>query len=770
MAKDEDRIYNSRLIDTYFKLLRAKYPQVNIDEVLRSAGLESYEVADQGVWFTQSQINRFYTSVCQVTGNENIAREAGNYSASPDALGTMRQVTLGLLGPGKAFKLIGNLTKNLTKSSDYKTREINANSVEVVVRLRPGVTEEPFQCENRIGFFEALVSIFNYKSPQIEHEECMFKGGAVCRYVIRWQSNTANKIRNIRDLYAIASLALNIGVALIWPEMLGGVLLSSLVGFLGLSWWFATKRLSLMEDKLEQFSDSSEQLTAQLELNSRNVQLSREIGEVITSQSNIDDVIGTVVQILEKTLDYDRGLILLANETAQHLEIRGAFGYSEQHLDILESTSFRLDNPNSQGPFIISYRQKKPILVNDADMISDTVSPKSLKFIQSLGIKSFLTVPIILQDESIGILAVDNHQRKQPLANSDLNLLMGIAPTIGISFRNAALNEARENQFAATLRVLAQSIDARDFLTAGHSEIVSEYSVGIAMALDLSHDYCQMIRVAALLHDYGKIGVPDTVLKKNGPLTASERSMIETHPEKSRDILAQVPFEGCYQEIPLIALHHHERWDGKGYPSGLSGETIPFGARIVAVADFYEAITAERHYRDPMSTDEALTLLRESSGTHFDPHIVDVFLRYIKDPNKDDDYTFIDSSKIKYGPREPRGHFQSGVRVEVAGMTINGETVDISTNGVFLRLDRQLIRQIDRYSNIRLEMDLNKSTNVKLEGEVRWINQGNNTISTQHPTGIGISFRNIDERSRMLLQTVVNALDRHKECLLTPQG
>lgn len=628
------KIYNSRIIDAFLKLIRAKYTHVNIASLLQQSGMESYEVADQGTWFTQTQVNNFYAAVLQATGNPEIALEAGRYAASPDALGTMRKYTLALLGPSTAFSILGRLSDNLTKSTDFRSHQINTNSVEVIVRQREGVEEQVFQCQNRIGFFEAIVSVFSIKPPRIEHPECIFRGGNECRYIIKWVSEPTARYKQARD---IATVVLSIAsLVSIGTGFYASLVISlSLAVYFALSYLLELSRRQHLDNTFDQLRDSTDQLTEQITSNYKNVHLTREIGEVVISQNNIDDVVSAVVKILEKTLDYDRGLILLADENKKRLEIRGAFGYSREHLFILERTSFRFDNPNSQGPFVVSFRDLKPLLINDINEIN--ITSKSRQFIEALGIQSFLSVPIISDNRSIGILAVDNHQKKRPLLNTDLNILMSIAPTIGVSFRNASLNEARENQFAATLKVLAQSIDARDFLTAGHSEKVAEYALAIATCLGKSHDYCQMIRTAALLHDYGKIGIPDTILKKNGALSPDERVLIQTHSRKSYDILSQVPFDGHFSEIPKIALYHHERWDGTGYPEGLCGQGIPLGARIVAVADFYEAVTSKRHYREPMRIEEAVELLVGGSGSHFDPLIVDTFLLCLNFQHRDNE-------------------------------------------------------------------------------------------------------------------------------------
>lgn len=214
-------------------------------------------------------------------------------------------------------------------------------------------------------------------------------------------------------------------------------------------------------------------------------------------------------------------------------------------------------------------------------------------------------------------------------------MLMGIASEIGISIHNATLIEAKERQFKSILLVLAASIDARDSLTAGHSEKVTEYALGICNELNMPKDYCEMIRVAALLHDYGKIGIKDSVLKKEGKLDIEERNEIETHTTKTRKILEQINFEGIYTEVPYIAECHHEKIDGSGYPKGIKGEDIPLGAKIIAVADFFEAITSKRHYRDPMPIDIAFQLLKEEGKIHFDKNVIEAFISYYNRGNND---------------------------------------------------------------------------------------------------------------------------------------
>lgn len=171
---------------------------------------------------------------------------------------------------------------------------------------------------------------------------------------------------------------------------------------------------------------------------------------------------------------------------------------------------------------------------------------------------------------------------------------------------------------------LASAIDARDRYTAGHSHRVSEFSCAIAAAMNISGEAWETIRIGALLHDVGKIGIADSVLQKDGRLTNEEFKLIQQHPTIGRRILEGV--QGFEPYLPVVELHH-ENWDGSGYPLGLRGDATPLCARIVHVADVYDAITSDRPYRRGMSNQEALRLLEECAGTQFDPAIIEVFTK-----------------------------------------------------------------------------------------------------------------------------------------------
>jgi HD-GYP domain-containing protein (c-di-GMP phosphodiesterase class II) len=738
---DEKPLYNSRIIDTFIKLIKSKYSYVNVGELLEYADMRSYEVADQGHWFTQKQVDLFYEKLVKLTGNENIAREAGQYAASPDALGVMRQYAIGFVSPANVFEMVRKTAKNLTKSSTYESKKLSSNKVEISVIPNEGVKEKPFQCENRIGFFETIVFLFNNKLPDIKHTECMFKGGNVCRYIITWENTKSSIWKRIRNILALLFSLFILIISTIYSiEITMAILVASIIAALLLSFITASYENRELKTTLDNLKDSTDKLVDQINITYNNSKMANEIGQAISKQTDIDDILANVIQILEKRLDYDRGMILLANHERTRLVYRNGFGYTDEQSRLLQKTAFHLDRPESKGIFVISFREQKQFLINDFSEIQSSLSTQSLTFAKKLGAQSFIVCPIICEGESLGILAVDNLETRRPLIDSDMSLLMGIAPVIGISIRNAAHLEARVKQFNSVLHTLAASIDARDNLTAGHSEKVTEYALGICSELRLSNEYREMIRVASLLHDYGKIGVPDSILKKPGRLTPDEHDIVKSHAAKTREILEQINFEGIYCQVPEIAGSHHEKVDGTGYPKGLRGKEIPLGAKIIAVADFFEAITAKRHYRDPMPFDVAVQLLREGDGKHFEKKIVDAFLRYLnKMKISTEEKSIGELVYVDFQYNRVPCNFPVGFQID--GILHAGFSVDISPKGMFVAADYEACAGTEVIICFTFSDKLEMSTDVL--GRVTWVNSLAGKSKPEMPAGFGVEFLDI---------------------------
>lgn len=216
--------------------------------------------------------------------------------------------------------------------------------------------------------------------------------------------------------------------------------------------------------------------------------------------------------------------------------------------------------------------------------------------------------PVLLDDEFAGSVAVVREITERKRAEEPL--------------KRAAFE---------TVEALSRLVEANDPYTSGHSAMVTEITIEIAQKMELIYGQLDALRIAGPLHDVGKVGIPSSVLNKPTALTEAEWVMIQAHPQVSANVAQQVTaFAGA---VPIIR-HHHERWDGTGYPDRLKGDDIPLLARILAVADGFQAMTSERPYRRARTEDEALTELKEGAGTQWDPEVVKVFLRLKKPPTK----------------------------------------------------------------------------------------------------------------------------------------
>jgi len=211
-------------------------------------------------------------------------------------------------------------------------------------------------------------------------------------------------------------------------------------------------------------------------------------------------------------------------------------------------------------------------------------------------------------------------------------LITAAAMVVWVSMDNTERNIRRIRRSEAkvrrayedTLEAWARALEYRDRETEGHSRRVTELSVSLARVLGVQGDALTAIRWGSLLHDVGKLAIPDAVLLKPGPLTPEERTLMERHPVVARELLSRIPF---LHPVMAIPYHHHERWDGTGYPEGLAGEQIPLAARIFTIVDQWEALTSDRPYRSAWPRRRVIAYMKENAGRIFDPRILDVFLR-----------------------------------------------------------------------------------------------------------------------------------------------
>jgi putative nucleotidyltransferase with HDIG domain len=244
-------------------------------------------------------------------------------------------------------------------------------------------------------------------------------------------------------------------------------------------------------------------------------------------------------------------------------------------------------------------------------------------------VRTLLSVPLRRGGQILGVLNAYSNRVRRAFLPREEKALMVLGDRAATSLENALLFSDLQNTFADTIESLALALEAKDAYTHGHSENVTRLCKSAAKAMGLDESFCATLHQAGILHDIGKIGISSAILNKASRLTDEEYEIIKTHPRMGQRILKPIKF--LDQVVPIV-YHHHERWDGTGYPDGLQGTEIPLGSRLMLVADTYDAMTSNRAYRKGMPHDTTVAELVRCAGTQFDPDCVEAFLKAHEDP------------------------------------------------------------------------------------------------------------------------------------------
>ena len=440
------QIYNSRIVKSYIHCMNARYPDANIDSILQHAEISKYELDDPGHWFNQQQVDRFFEKTVEVTGNPAIAREAGRFAVLNETAGPVRQLALGLLKVSSVYLLLAKLYPMLSRGALVKTQKLASNSVQITVEPFSDVLESPHQCENRIGVFEALSTLFTDDYAQIDHCACIHKGDVHCRYVVSWSEPVHSKWKRIFGVAAAVS-ALVAGITFFMLPLLPWLLILSAgtIASMGVYLRATVFERQALTHTIQNQGNVAEDHIKEIDYRYRGALLVQKIGQATSTILDVNKLSAMVLENIQHYFDFDRGLIMLADKERQSLFYSAGYGFDDAMLELLGKTQFRLDNPAAKGIFIRTFREQRPILVDDIDMMRDSLSPRSRQLIKRIGSKSLICLPIVYEDRSLGILAVDNLMTKRPLTQSDMNLLTGVTYQAAASIINADAYQELQN-------------------------------------------------------------------------------------------------------------------------------------------------------------------------------------------------------------------------------------------------------------------------------------------------------------------------------------
>jgi len=357
----------------------------------------------------------------------------------------------------------------------------------------------------------------------------------------------------------------------------------------------------------------------QMKLKQSQLRALMSVGQAINSSLGLRRVLEEVMDSLISLMHAERGFLML-RESNGEFAVQIARGIAHINLD---EEAFKVSKTvvrkvvDSGAPVLTTNAQADPRF--DAQMS-----------VAAYQLRSILCVPLKLKDDLIGVLYVDNRAHAGIFKENDLELISGFADQAAVAIDSARLFEdlqeshrELEKAYQATLEGWVRALDLRDKETEGHTQRVTILTERLARSMGVEGDALINIRRGALLHDIGKMAIPDGILLKPSQLTDDERILIQKHPVYAYEMLSPIAFLVPAIDIPYC---HHEKWDGSGYPRGLRGKDIPFAARIFPVVDVWDALTSNRPYRRALPQYEVRQRIKNDSGKHFDPVVVDAFM------------------------------------------------------------------------------------------------------------------------------------------------
>jgi HD-GYP domain-containing protein (c-di-GMP phosphodiesterase class II) len=340
-----------------------------------------------------------------------------------------------------------------------------------------------------------------------------------------------------------------------------------------------------------------------------------QLSQILNSTLDTKEIRRRAMEAATQLMKAEVGSLLLVHEEKRYLYFEVALGEREEDIKTI-SLNF--------GEGIAGWvaQHGKPLIVNSPK--KDRRFFKGVDEKTEFKTRNIICVPVRVKEKTVGVLEAINKKGKGRFNQEDLSLLTSLADQVAIALDNSRLYQELEEMFFQTAESLADAIEKRDSHTGGHTRRVTLYSQAIAKYLQLTPSERKWVKITSVLHDIGKIGIEDDILKKPKPLSPEEFHIIKRHSNMGAEIIEHIR---QLKEIIPGVKYHHEQVDGKGYPDGLRGEDIPILAKIVAVSDTYDAMTTDRPYRKAMDKKMAIDELERCSGTQLDKEVVEAFIQ-----------------------------------------------------------------------------------------------------------------------------------------------
>ncbi|MCF8043871.1 MAG: HD domain-containing protein, partial [Desulfarculaceae bacterium] len=536
-------------------------------------------------WVSTGVVARMYANARELTGDPRVAYQIGFESVTHQRLGYIQQILLRAWGsPRVAVRRLETINRKFNRTKELEL--VNASSDQALIRLHwhDGLELTDDFCLVNQGIYSALPTIWGLPPSRVEETSCHFEGDEYCEFRVRWRNPTL--LQRVRLIIQNQRSLLSESLAEIEHDK------------------------QLLEHKYSEVQTLNQQLMRKIE----QILAIQQASGAILSELDYGKLIPNVLTMFLKTIGYKRAMIMLVDQAKQVLRYEAGVGMDPSDLAPMDGYSVSLERTSNLLARVAQTGQ--PLITQDAASLN--LNPKNL-IIRKYQPQAIVILPLTAQGGVIGILAADRPEGTAMVTSADRDYLEVFANQVALAIENARMYRDLKESFLSTVKSLAQALEAKDSYTRGHSERVTTYAVRLATRLKMPAPEVDMLRRLGMLHDVGKIAIDRQILNKPGQLSPEDQEMVRQHPSWGQSIIQ--PLKLSQGEIAIVR-HHHERWDGLGYPDGLAGGGIPLPARVISVADAFDAMTSDRPYRNAMGLRDALNELERGSGTQFDPEVV----------------------------------------------------------------------------------------------------------------------------------------------------
>jgi HD-GYP domain-containing protein (c-di-GMP phosphodiesterase class II) len=543
---------------------------------------------DEHNWISQHVCAKLFERVRIHSGNPLVAREIGRESIQFRRYGYIEKIFIKSFG--HPYLAVMRTTTINAKFNNTKIVEIvESDWAHAVIRFKwfsnLGSTKDI--CLYNLGIYESIPTIWELPPARIDEHKCQFDGDDRCEFTMHWTK---------KSIFAL------------------------IFGLL-------TRRREVYNDSLAELEREKELMVKKyIEISHLNTELKKRVerltsldacSKATASILDSDKLLDVVMSLVVNVMQFDRALIMLVDEEKRTLVPVKMAGDTSHTLSTIGNYSIPLDRKNNILARVVDLGISQ--IVTDVD---HSFLRKENLILKTFNPKSFVAVPLMTRNRVIGVMAAERIKGLADFTSNDLDFVMNFCSQIAISLENARLIENMKQSFMSSILSLASALEAKDPYTRGHSNRVAVYSTIIARRMGMNDDRVELIRQMALMHDIGKIGLPDSIINKPGKLSPEELGAIRRHPIVSMQIIQ--PLLAYNPDLSMVRSHH-ERYDGLGYPDGLAGDDIPLEARILGVADSYDAMTTHRPYRAAKSHESAMLELERNKGRQFCPYAVEIF-------------------------------------------------------------------------------------------------------------------------------------------------